>query len=189
MSTSKHIITTLPQFPDRRVLIALFENVQNAAEIKQRVLQPASDADVLNYAFISATTVYSIEHILAAVYRAFIDSSDGQARTKNVHSDIIFSLSPNNNIMDGLRRFGIADDSHTLLVVRVLTPEDDTTTIEAELAAVVRGDETEVSDAAITRDCVPEVLRKNYKLSATFDLADRRATNTALVGALSLRGL
>jgi EKC/KEOPS complex subunit CGI121/TPRKB len=189
MSTSKHITTTFPQYPDRRVLIALFENVENAAEIKQRVLQPASDADALNYAFISATTVYSIEHLLAAVYRAFVDGSDGQARTKSVHSDIIFSLSPNNNIMDGLRRFGIADNSLTLLAVRVLNPEDDAAAIKAELTAVVRGDETEVSDAALARACAPEVLRKNYKLSSTFDLADRRVTNTALVGALSLRGL
>lgn len=189
MSTPKHIITTLPQFPDTQLLIALFENVKNAADIRKRVLQPASDTDALPYAFISADTVYSVEHLFAAVYRALIDGSDGQARTKSVHSDIIFSLSPNNNIMDGLRRFGIADDSRNLLVVRVLGIDDDAVAAHIELASVVHGNETEVSDTTLEHLCVPEVLRKNYKLPATFDLTDRRLTNSALVGALSLRGL
>jgi EKC/KEOPS complex subunit CGI121/TPRKB len=37
-------------------------------------------------------------HALAAVYRAVSDLLGGRLRSRNVHSEIVFSLSPNNNV-------------------------------------------------------------------------------------------
>jgi len=37
-------------------------------------------------------------HALAAVYRAVNDLLENRLKSRNVHSEIVFSLSPNNNV-------------------------------------------------------------------------------------------
>lgn len=91
--------------------------------------------------------------------------------------------------MDGLRRFGIADDSKSLLAVKVI---DSTASIEPAyefLTSTIDGTKIEVSDASIQAHCeTSTILKKNYKLPNTLDLSNARLVNSALVGALTLRG-
>lgn len=42
--------------------------------------------------------IFSRTHILAAVFRAVNDYMNGRLKSRNVHSEIVFSLSPNNNV-------------------------------------------------------------------------------------------
>ncbi len=37
-------------------------------------------------------------HVLAAVFRAANDYQNGRIKSRNVHSEIVFALSPNNNV-------------------------------------------------------------------------------------------
>lgn len=37
-------------------------------------------------------------HLLAAAFRAVNDSIEGRLKTRNIHSEIVFCLSPNNNV-------------------------------------------------------------------------------------------
>lgn len=42
--------------------------------------------------------IVSTEHILAAVFRAANDYLNRRLKSHNVHSEIVFALSPNNNV-------------------------------------------------------------------------------------------
>ena len=50
----------------------------------------------MNWADLSE--ILSSNHILAAVFRAVNDLEKGRLKTRNVHSEIVFALSPNNNV-------------------------------------------------------------------------------------------
>ena len=52
-------------------------------------------ADIANGTWVK---IISTVHALAAVYRALQDYLQGRQRSKNVHSEIVYSLNPNNNV-------------------------------------------------------------------------------------------
>jgi len=73
--------------------------------------------------------IISTKHILVAVFKALrevVGGSDGRPgglRTRNIHSEIVFSLSPNNNVCppptpigggEGAYPFGGRSQSHSL---------------------------------------------------------------------------
>jgi len=70
----------------------------------------------------------SREYLLTAIQATLLSTlpstdADGitkpRTRTHNLHSELLFSLSPNNNISDSVRRHGIGDDSDVVVVVRI----------------------------------------------------------------------
>lgn len=42
-----------------------------------------------------------MNHVLAGVFRAVNDYGNGRIRSRNVHSEIVFALGPNNNVSSG----------------------------------------------------------------------------------------
>lgn len=86
---------TLPHLPDSTLQICLFNNVQNADFLRQQLLQGNTDFE---YAFLDASVLLSRSHVLAACFRAITDSLNNRLKSRNVHSEIVFSLSPNNNV-------------------------------------------------------------------------------------------
>lgn len=81
--------------PSHSIHIALYRNIQNAAFLQQQLLDGNTDFE---YALIDASVIVSKIHALAAVYRAVNDLLSNRLRSRNVHSEIVFSLSPNNNV-------------------------------------------------------------------------------------------
>jgi EKC/KEOPS complex subunit CGI121/TPRKB len=86
---------TLPHLPGSPIQACLFKNVQNAAFLRQQLLEGNTDFE---YAFLDASVLISRSHVLAACFRAICDSLNGRLKSRNVHSEIVFSLSPNNNV-------------------------------------------------------------------------------------------
>lgn len=87
---------TLAHLPPHILILAsLFTSVTNSAEIRAQLLASNHDYD---YAFIDATTLVSTTHILTAIFRAVNDWMAGRLKTRNVHSEVVFSLGPNNNV-------------------------------------------------------------------------------------------
>lgn len=97
------------------VHIALYESVKNAAFLQQQLLAGNSDfeyafidASVVSFLFCHVTTIptslispfqiVSRMHALSAAYRATNDLVENRLRSRNVHSEIVFCLSPNNNV-------------------------------------------------------------------------------------------
>lgn len=94
---------------------ALFRNVANAEFLQSQLLGRNPDFE---YAFIDATTVASRFHLLSAVYKAVSIEAAGSMKTPNVHSEIVCSLSSNNNV----RGEELLVCSHWLCLLLVLIP-------------------------------------------------------------------
>ncbi|KZV63249.1 CGI-121-domain-containing protein, partial [Peniophora sp. CONT] len=131
---------------DLSVHIALFRNVSNSSQIRQRIIAAATstgekgdtERERLNFAFVDARLITSVLHLQTAVYQAILAEKQGALRTKTVHSEILFALNPSNNITEAIRRYGVSDTTSALIVVRVASP--DLSDVEGKMKAVVTGD-------------------------------------------------
>ncbi|CCH42437.1 hypothetical protein BN7_1982 [Wickerhamomyces ciferrii] len=93
--SDKALNITIPKFPGFKVSLHKFTNVQNAAEIKSNLLSGNQD---YNFAFINSQTIISSEQLIASVYRSLLDYTEDKIRTRTLHSEVIFSLSPTQNV-------------------------------------------------------------------------------------------
>ncbi|CAN6641587.1 EKC/KEOPS complex subunit Cgi121p [Trichomonascus vanleenenianus] len=166
----------LPQFPDLAIQISLFDKIENVQQIREGLL--SGDQDYA-YAFVNASTIVSFEHLMAAVYRAVNDWQSGNLRTRSIHSEIVFCLSPNNNIMEALKRFGISESSRALYAIKVVE-KGDSTDYHRFLMATIRGQEVEVNEENIQALTNHAEVKKNYK-STALDTA-------SITAAITLRG-
>src|SRR6266699_3739140 len=125
------------------VYAAFFRDLSNAAFLQSQLLGRNPDFE---YAFVDAAVVVSRNHLLAAIFKAVTALADGALKTPNVHSEIVWSLSPSNNVrppllrvaaaeIDGVlmartqiseayRRYGITPDTKNVLVVKVVFPTE-----------------------------------------------------------------
>lgn len=104
----------LPHLPSSLPIhVALYRDVQNAAFLRQQLISANADFE---YAFIDASMVcqcggiekwrnglirsqiFSRAHALSAVFRAVNDYLNGRLKSRNVHSEMVYSLSPTNNV-------------------------------------------------------------------------------------------
>jgi EKC/KEOPS complex subunit CGI121/TPRKB len=86
----------LPHLPETHTIhMALYANVTNADFLHKQLLQGNTDFE---YAFLDAQVLLSRTHILSACWRAINDQRAGRLKTRNVHSEIVFALSANNNV-------------------------------------------------------------------------------------------
>ncbi|WFD02619.1 hypothetical protein MOBT1_001300 [Malassezia obtusa] len=114
-----------------RVYMAQFANVRNGAALKDALIaasktpENSDERRRMDYAFVDARLILSRQQLLTAVIEALVASERirGDApvgfKTPSIHSEILWTLNPNNNIADALRRFGVAKDTSTLLLVHV----------------------------------------------------------------------
>ncbi|KAI1454680.1 hypothetical protein F4805DRAFT_469204 [Annulohypoxylon moriforme] len=154
------------------VHIGLFKDVTNAEFLQKQLLSRNSEFE---YAFIDATSVVSRFQILAAVYKAITIQMSGTMKTPNIHSEIVCSLSPNNNISEAYRRFGITATTNALIIIKVLittpsTPSSSSTltpaTIQQHLLTHVRGTPTPLTDEILQSSLTDwGKVRKYYKLN------------------------
>lgn len=83
--------------PDRDIYVALFRDVSaSSTEAIQKELLARNPA--FEYALIDATSIISCVHLLSAVFNGINGASTGSLITTNVHSEIVLSLGPNNNV-------------------------------------------------------------------------------------------
>ncbi|KAJ1986863.1 hypothetical protein H4R33_003133 [Dimargaris cristalligena] len=115
------------------VHMALYSSVINASDLFQRLV--ARDTS-LQMALLNAETIMDPFQIMVAAHRAARAEQLGQLRTHNVHSELVFDLSPNNNIREALTRFGISSGSTHVLAVRVGGSQEQ---FAQEIAEIVEG--------------------------------------------------
>jgi len=188
------------------VHVAVYKDIQNAEFLQQQLLSRNQEFE---YAFIDASCVVSKLQVLAAVHKAIMVQSSGNMKTPNVHSEIVCSLSPTNNISEAYRRFGIQPTSKDIIVVKVLISQSSSTpappqtpaSIAEHLATSIEGAPAPFTDAVIAQSTDWAKVRKYYKLNsgvavldaipkgAGGDEARRREVETLVLGAMALRGL
>ncbi|KAK8099865.1 hypothetical protein PG999_010239 [Apiospora kogelbergensis] len=180
------------------VLLALYRNVANASFLQEQLLSRNADFE---YAFVDASTVVSRFQLLSAVYKAVSAEMAGAMRTPNVHSEMVVSLSSNNNISEAYRRYGVQPATKDVVVVKVLisregspsslTPED----VEKHLETHVQGDSVACSDEELAKVTDWPKLRKYHKLNGLpwieaikDEEAKKKELEMLIVSAMAMRG-
>ncbi|KAI0706891.1 CGI-121-domain-containing protein [Cerioporus squamosus] len=151
------------------VQVALFTDVTNSAEIRSRIVRAAqlegldgeTEREAVNFAFLDARLICSPLHLQTAVYQAILAQVQGNIRTKTVHSEILWALNPTNNITEAIRRYGVADTTTALIVVRICSPELEN--VEQRMRAVVSGTLSPLNALTDITDWAS--VKKYYKLN------------------------
>lgn len=186
----------LPHLPSLPVHVALYRDVQNAPFLRQQLISGNSDFE---YAFIDASMVLSRAHVFSAIFRAVNDYLSERLKSRNVHSEIVFSFSPTNNIADSFRKFGINDSTKDLLVVKLSTsPEISHDSVAAHLAQSVEGSPMSFNDETLSEIADVAKIKKAYKLGALPSApvgqvngpsnAETLRLENSVIGAIALRG-
>ncbi|KAJ2961107.1 hypothetical protein NQZ79_g3624 [Umbelopsis isabellina] len=166
--------------PDKgSVHVALFKNVKNAPDLRQRLL---SQDTTLSVALVNATLVVSKFQILLAVNKAVHKEASGKLKTHNVNSEIVYDFSSTNNISQSLRRYGVADDSTALIVIKVGGDPSETENIM----------KTDVHGELVSLSSIPEftdmaAVRKYYQLNDKELPNDAEGLMPLIAGAMALK--
>ncbi|EMD69708.1 hypothetical protein GGP41_001162 [Bipolaris sorokiniana] len=178
----------LPHYHAYPVHVALFKDVANASHLRRQLLDANPHFD---YAFLDASMIVSPQHLLSATFIALHNFLTSRSKTRTPHSELVFRLSPNNNIGESYKKFGISDSSTAIIAVKLplsASAPDGTyvkdesitnQTVSAHLGNVVHGSSIEIADNGqeLGSYCQLDKVRKVYKL-ASADRASRSNTTT-----------
>ncbi|KIW55243.1 hypothetical protein PV05_07538 [Exophiala xenobiotica] len=162
--------------PELALHVAVYTDVENASFLKEQLL--AGNAE-FEYAFIDASMILSTKHVLAAAFRAMNDYLNERLKSRNIHSEIVFCLSPNNNIGEAFRRFGVSESTRNLVVLKVATTPDITLeNVSQHLSTHIQGKECDFDDASFRKISDVDRIRKVYKANLpTSSSKDGKAVN------------
>ncbi|KZT13190.1 CGI-121-domain-containing protein, partial [Laetiporus sulphureus 93-53] len=154
------------------VHVALFADVANAAAVRARIIRASitegqegeHEREAVNFAFVDARLISSPLHLQTAIVQAILAHVQGTLRTKTIHSEILWALSPNNNITEAIRRFGVSDSTTALLVIRIASPEFAPERVLTSMQAVVSGSLVSITRLREITDWT--AIKKYYRVDA-----------------------
>ena len=126
-------------FPDRSLSVILFKNVTNADEVHRALLDRSLQPEM---ALVDPAPMHSLFALHAAAHKVVVDDARGVLTTRTVHSELVYNLSANKHITEGLRRFGMAGDASAVLACRFDATDADV----AAMSKVVAGDAVPARD-------------------------------------------
>ncbi|KAF2767865.1 CGI-121-domain-containing protein [Teratosphaeria nubilosa] len=109
----------LPHLPAHPLRACICTDVGNAPLLRQQLLELLDGNRDFEYAFLDAEVLLSRNQVLAACFRAINDMLNGRMKSRNVHSEIVFSMSLNNNISESFRRFGVGEATKHIVAIKV----------------------------------------------------------------------
>jgi EKC/KEOPS complex subunit CGI121/TPRKB len=193
--------------PELALHVTLYRDVKNAAFLKQQLLDGNADFE---YAFIDASMILTTTHVLAAAFRAMNDHLHERLKSRNVHSEIVFALSPNNNIGEAFRKFGMGDTTSHLLVIKVSTsPSVTSESVRSHLEGAIKGVCVEFNNESLQAASDLGKIRKAYKIGSNMSpkgqskpsksqlngidgidpaVKEKKELEIAILGAIALRG-
>ncbi|XP_034434404.1 EKC/KEOPS complex subunit TPRKB isoform X2 [Hippoglossus hippoglossus] len=152
-----HHTHELELFPDRTVTQVLFTEVKNAAELRQS----AVDGQIIA-ALINPTMLVDPLQVLVAANKAVHLQNTGKMKTRSLNSEMIFNLSPTNNISEAFKRFGISDGDDSVMVVIIHDKKNESQLVE-DIVTKVDGRQVPVEDLSSLSDSAK--IRKLYKVA------------------------
>ncbi|XP_033746711.1 EKC/KEOPS complex subunit TPRKB-like [Pecten maximus] len=142
-------------YPDSTMTLALFRNVDNAKELRQCVMTGKFEAALLKTSMITDPF-----QVVVAANRAVHLNKVNKMMTKNVHTEILFSLSPTKNISESFRKFGLADSDRSVMVA--ITDDFDGTVLNSIITST-QGELIDVAEVDSLSDIA--LIKKIYKIT------------------------
>ncbi|KAF9901017.1 hypothetical protein EC991_006607 [Linnemannia zychae] len=147
-------IESLPTAGD--IHMACFTAVKNAPDLKEKLQNQDKS---LTFAIIESTLIMDVFQLLLAATKAAHDNETGKLATQSISSEIIYNLSPSKNIAESLKRFGISEDTTSLIAIKIGgNPEE----IMEDMSQTVDGNLVSFSKLDQEKDMVK--LRQYYKI-------------------------
>jgi EKC/KEOPS complex subunit CGI121/TPRKB len=126
----------------------------------------------------NAQQILSPTHLLSTTFLAIHALQTHHQKTRTPHSELVFRLSPNNNIGESYKKFGLSDTTTTLIAVKlplksagdgkdwVLDESITNESVSEHLGKVVEGTSVPVGENGeeLGEACDVEKVRKVYKI-------------------------
>ncbi|XP_043092543.1 EKC/KEOPS complex subunit TPRKB [Puntigrus tetrazona] len=151
-----HVTQDLELFPEYTVTQLLFKDVKNATELRKMAVNGE-----IKGALINPSMVVDAFQILVAANKAVHLHKNGKMKTRSLYSEIIFNLSPTNNISEAFKRFGISDGDSAVHVVLV-HGKDETLDVDG-IVSKVDGQQIAVDRVSGLTDVAK--IKKLYKVA------------------------
>ncbi|KAF2027716.1 CGI-121-domain-containing protein [Setomelanomma holmii] len=203
----------LPHYEAYPVHVALFQDVRNAAFLRSQLLEANLDFD---YAFLDAEMILTPHHLLNATFLALHAILTNRQKTRTPHSELVFRLSPNNNIGESYKKFGLSDATTCLIAVKlplrsstsdgkdwILDEAITNDSVSKHLGDVVEGTSVTISDGGeeLGYRCDVQKIRKMYKLgdgakkgkkgvvaNGDAEKNEKREMESVILGIMTLKG-
>lgn len=151
-----HRTHNLELFPEYTVTQMLFRDVKNATELRKMAVNGE-----IKGALINPSMIVDAFQILVASNKAVHLHKIGKMKTRSLYSEIIFNLSPTNNISEAFKRFGISDRDSAVYIVLVHNKEE-TLNVD-DIISKVDGQQIDVDQVSELTDAAQ--IKKLYKVA------------------------
>ncbi|KAG7455757.1 hypothetical protein MATL_G00244490 [Megalops atlanticus] len=146
----------LELFPEYVVTQLLFKDVKNAADLRKSAI-----AQEISGALINPAMIVDPFQVVVAANKALHVQKVGKMKTRSLYSEIIFNLSPTNNISEAFKKFGLSDGDSAVAVVLVHAAEE--TRSMDDILAKVDGQQIPVNQISSLTDVAK--IKKLYKIT------------------------